>query len=57
MGMWPQERAQAQDVGSQLPVIKGMGIHEKHPEPQAERGNRAEQGMRRARGGRKSSED
>lgn len=54
MGVWPQE---AQDVGFQTPVPKGMGIHKRHPKPRTERGNRAEQGVRRAREGRKASED
>lgn len=52
--MWPQE---AQDVGSQTLVPKGMGIHKRHPKPRTERGNRAERGVRRAREGREASED
>lgn len=33
---WLQGRAEAQDVGSQLPVSKGMGTY-KHPSPQTEK--------------------
>lgn len=57
MRVWPQSRAEAQGVGAQPPVTKGMGVYKKHSKLQTERGNRAERGVRRVREGWEASED